>query len=153
MSKERKCLNCKWSRWNAPHLGCYYNYEWQTWIPQKMAKVFAFCEIPEGEYLKFRGTKWEGKEKKLNKCCLEILNLIKYRDTPEIVKGYELKVEIESGDLHYCSLCGKVLGSCSVCDTDYGTPLMLFLNKGEKGAIILCVDCFNKLGLGLKIME
>ena len=89
----------------------------------------------------------------LNDCCREILGWIKYRDEPEVIKGVSLKVEMESGDLHYCSLCGKVLGSCSFCGTDYGMPLMLFLDEGRKGAIVLCTECFNKLGLGLSIID
>jgi hypothetical protein len=60
---ERSCLNCKWGRWNGIHLGCYYNYEWRTWVPQKIAKVFCFCETPRGEWLaKMDGAKWEEKK-------------------------------------------------------------------------------------------
>jgi len=59
----RTCKNCKWSGESGPHLGCYYNYEWRTWLPTKIAKVFPFCETPNGEYLKKAyGAKWEKKE-------------------------------------------------------------------------------------------
>jgi len=83
-------------------------------------------------------------------CCVEVLGWIKYRDTPEVIEGHVLKVEMESGDLHYCSSCGKVLGSCPFCDSDYGFPFMLFIDGGEKGMIVLCEECFNKLGFKLK---
>jgi len=58
----RTCLNCKWSRWSGPHLGCYYGYEWRAWLPQKKAKHFPFCETPQGRHLKALGCKWEPKE-------------------------------------------------------------------------------------------
>jgi hypothetical protein len=87
----------------------------------------------------------------MRECCREVLGWIKWRDTDEVVKGHRLKVEMESGDLHYCSLCGKVLGDCPVCGQSYGFPLILFIDGGGKGAIILCRKCFNKLGLGVKL--
>jgi len=89
----------------------------------------------------------EVREDNLQECCIEILGWIKYRDWPEVVNSHPLKVVMESGDLYYCCSCGKVLGSCSFCGNDYGMPLMLFLDKGTKGMIIICEDCWNLLGL------
>jgi len=86
-------------------------------------------------------------ENELQECCLEILSWIEYRDNPEVINGHTLKVEMKSGDLHYCSSCGKVLGTCTFCDRTYEFPLYLFLNEGKKGAIVLCLDCFNLLRL------
>lgn len=31
-------------------MGCYYNHRWITWIPQKIARVFPYCETPQGKY-------------------------------------------------------------------------------------------------------
>jgi len=76
--------------------------------------------------------------------------MIKYIDYPEIINGVPLKVEMISGQLHYCAICGKILGSCSVCGKDYGFPFMLFINKGRKGMIVLCSYCLNKL-LGMNV--
>jgi len=59
MSKERTCINCKWSRYSGPHLGCYYNYKWQFWLKKTLAKIFPICEIPDKEYLRELGCKWE----------------------------------------------------------------------------------------------
>jgi len=59
-AKYRSCFNCKWGRFQNIHFGCYYGYEWRTWISQKIAKLFPYCETPNGEYLrKSYGCKWE----------------------------------------------------------------------------------------------
>ncbi len=56
---KKTCLNCKWSRWNGPHLGCYYNYQWRDWLPQKLAKVLPLCESGHKPLLTKLGCKWE----------------------------------------------------------------------------------------------
>jgi len=87
------------------------------------------------------------REYRPKECCMEVLSWIEYRDYPEWVNGRHLKVEMKSGDLHYCALCGKILGSCPFCDADYACPIMLFIDEGKRGMIALCLKCFNKLGL------
>jgi hypothetical protein len=60
VSGVKTCRTCKWSKRSGPHVGCYYNYEWRAWIPQKFIDIFAYCETPNGEYLKKSvGAKWE----------------------------------------------------------------------------------------------
>ena len=59
---SKSCLNCRWSRWSGPHLGCFYGYRWRAWIPQKIGKHFPFCETPEGKRLGLGKCKWEPKE-------------------------------------------------------------------------------------------
>jgi hypothetical protein len=62
-AKYRSCFNCKWGRFQNIHFGCYYNYEWKQWIPQKIAKLFPYCETPMGKHLKQSyGCKWEKAE-------------------------------------------------------------------------------------------
>jgi len=59
-SEIKVCSTCKWSKRSGPHVGCYYGYEWRAWIPQKFIDIFAYCETPNGEYLKKSvGAKWE----------------------------------------------------------------------------------------------
>jgi len=60
-SVERSCLNCKWHGWSGPHLGCYYNGEWMSWISQPIAKSMSACEHPKYSFLKEWGVKWEPK--------------------------------------------------------------------------------------------
>jgi hypothetical protein len=64
MDKERNCFNCKWSRYSGLHLGCFYKNEYIRWLPQKLAKRFALCELEEYKWLvEIYGMKWEEKKK------------------------------------------------------------------------------------------
>ena len=57
--KQKSCFTCRWSRWNGPHLGCYYGGEFRKWLNQKKAKVFAVCEEIEPVLARVYGCKWE----------------------------------------------------------------------------------------------
>jgi len=67
IGEVRCCLTCKWCRLSGLHIGCFYGYKWRTWIPQRVANVFPFCETPEGEHLKKEGCKWEGQAEESRK--------------------------------------------------------------------------------------
>jgi hypothetical protein len=56
---ERTCMNCRWSRWNGPHLGCYHGYRWRDWLRQRDARVFAVCETVKPELSRYYGCRWE----------------------------------------------------------------------------------------------
>lgn len=83
-------------------------------------------------------------------CCREELNWTEYRDHPEIVNGKPLQVIMKSSNIYECASCKRILGSCSF-GHDYAFPILIFLDKGRKGMIALCKECFNKLGFDLKL--
>jgi hypothetical protein len=60
MNEEKTCMNCKWSKWNGPHLGCYYKYKWRGWLKQNEAKLWPLCETTP--MLQLEGCKWEEKK-------------------------------------------------------------------------------------------
>lgn len=84
---------------------------------------------------------------KLKECCQEVLSWVEYRDEDEVIRGKKLKVIMKSGDLFKCSSCGKLLGSCPFCGAKFEFPIILYLDKGGRGMIPLCEECFKSLGL------
>lgn len=80
---------------------------------------------------------------KLLDCCKDFLNSIQYRSSPHVLLGHTLEVEVLSEDIHRCAKCKTPLGSCPICCIDYGFPIMLFINEGKDGMIVLCMDCVN----------
>lgn len=81
-------------------------------------------------------------------CCLQLLSEIKYSNQKLIILDYKLDIELLSGDLHFCSICHSIIGSCPCCDHDFGFPFALFLNEGKEGMIVFCHACFfNKLNI------
>jgi len=45
-SEPRTCLTCKWCKQQGPHLGCYYNGEWQTWLKKETGTVIRCLHRP-----------------------------------------------------------------------------------------------------------
>jgi len=84
-------------------------------------------------------------------CCKMELSWIVYRPEPEVIKGHKLRVIMKSGSVYECARCSRILGSCTFNpEYEYEMPILIFLNKGEKGMIALCTDCANALGLIFK---
>lgn len=39
----KACSNCKWLAYHGPHVGCYHNYKYHGWLPQKAIKTAINC--------------------------------------------------------------------------------------------------------------
>jgi hypothetical protein len=36
----KACINCKWLTYSGPHVGCFRDYQYHSWLPQKVIKTF-----------------------------------------------------------------------------------------------------------------
>ena len=104
MVDERNCFNCRWSRWSGPHLGCWYNYEFRTWLRKKWARVVPLCETNYSSLLE--GCKWEIKSNRfLSKD--QVLEIID-QETSRLLNQRKAEDEYNKGFIEGV----EALGSC-----------------------------------------